>query len=95
MASYDTQKELLNEYLDAVRTSQGTVIQAVRSWVDVVQSVAPKGLVVPLSFAEPPKPEEVVETTYDFAAKLLADQRQFVEEWVKATVPLMRENREN
>jgi hypothetical protein len=42
-------------------------------------------------FAEQlPRAEEVVAGTYDFAEKLLAIQRQFSEEWLKATAPLMR-----
>jgi hypothetical protein len=36
-----------------------------------------------------PKPEEVVASAYDFAEQLLASQRKFAEEVVKATASLM------
>jgi hypothetical protein len=35
-----------------------------------------------------PKPEEVVANAYDFAEKLLASQRKFAEEVLKATAAL-------
>jgi hypothetical protein len=89
MAIYPTQ-ELQEEFLNAVRKSQETVIEAVRTWVDTVQSVTPKVPMMPVPFAEQlPKPEEVVASTYDFAEKLLASQHRFAREWVKATAPLM------
>jgi len=34
-----------------------------------------------------PKPEEVVSNAYEFAEKLLADQRKFAEDMVKALTP--------
>ena len=36
-----------------------------------------------------PKPEEVVASAYDFAEQLLASQRRFAEEVLKATSPLL------
>ena len=39
-----------------------------------------------------PKPEDVVASGYDFAEHLLALQRQFAEDLLKATVPLIPGN---
>jgi hypothetical protein len=90
MTSYPTQ-ELQEEFLDAIRTGQGTVLEAVRTWVTIVQPVTPKAFFVSLPLAEQlPKPEDVVASAYDFAEKLLASQRQFAEELLKATAPLVR-----
>jgi len=36
-----------------------------------------------------PKPEEVVASAYDFAEQLLASQRRFAEEVLKATTSLL------
>ena len=36
-----------------------------------------------------PKPEEVVASAYDFAEQLLASQRKFAEEVLKATTSLL------
>ena len=88
MASYPT-KEVQDEFLNAIRKSQETVIDAVKTWVGTVQSVTPKVPAQPRLADRAPKPEEVVASAYDFAEKLLASQRQFAEELLKATTPLM------
>jgi hypothetical protein len=79
----DVQEELLN----VIRTSQETVVEAVKTWVDTVKAVTPKVPSVPLT-EKLPKPQDVVASAYDFAEKLLSGQRQFAEELVKATAPL-------
>ena len=83
-----TQQEVQDEILSTVRKSQETVIEAIKSWVDAVQSVTPKlpSMNVPLA-DKLPKPEEVVANAYDFAEKLLAGQRKFAEDVVKALTP--------
>lgn len=90
MASNPTQ-ELQNEFLNTIRLGQETVIEAVRTWVETVQTFAPKVPPVNIQFADKlPKPEEVVAGAYDFAEKLLASQRQFAEEVMALTAPLAR-----
>ena len=37
-----------------------------------------------------PKPEDVVASAYDFAEQLLASQRTFAEDVLKATTPLVQ-----
>jgi hypothetical protein len=89
MASYPT-RELQEEFLSAIRKTQETLIEGVRTWVDTVQSMTPKVPMVPMPFAEQlPRPEQVVASTYDFAEQLLASQRQFAEEWVRTMAPLV------
>jgi hypothetical protein len=89
MASYSTQ-DLQEEFLNIIRASQETVVDAVKTLVDSVKTVTPKVPSVQMPFAEKlPTPEAVVTGAYDFAEKLLASQRQFAEELVKATAPLM------
>jgi hypothetical protein len=88
MASTPTQ-DLQNEVLNTVRKSQETVIDALKTWVETVQSMTPKVPVVDMPFADKlPKPEEVVASAYDFAEQLLASQRKFAEEVLKATSAL-------
>jgi len=89
MASYSTQ-DLQQEFLNVIRASQETVVDAVKTLVDTVKTVTPKVPSVQIPLAEKlPKPEAVVTGAYDFAEKLLASQRQFAEGLVKATAPLM------
>ena len=93
MADYPTQ-ELQEEFLSTIRKSQETVIEAVKTWVETVQSVIPNvpSVQVPLT-GKLPKPEDVVASAYDFAEKLLASQRQFAEDLLKATTPLPGDGR--
>ena len=88
MASTPTQ-DLQNEVLITVRKSQESVIDALKTWVETVQSLTPKVPAVDMPFADKlPKPEEVVASAYDFAEQLLASQRKFAEEVLKATSSL-------
>jgi hypothetical protein len=89
MASNPAQ-DLQDEFLNTVRKSQETVIDAIKSWVDTVQSISPKIPSVPVPGADKlPKPEDVVASAYDFAEQLLASQRKFAEEVLKATTSLL------
>ena len=88
MANTATQ-DLQNELLSTVRKGQESVIDAIRTWVETVQSIPPKIPAVDVPFAgKLPKPEEVVASAYDFAEQLLASQRRFAEEVIKATSAL-------
>jgi hypothetical protein len=88
MASTPTQ-DLQNEVLNTVRKSQESVIDALKTWVETVQSITPKVPAVDMPFADKlPKPEEVVASAYDFAEQLLASQRKFAVEVLKATSAL-------
>jgi hypothetical protein len=79
-----------DEFLSTIRKSQETVIDAIRTWVETVQSAGPKVPSVQLPLADKlPDPEEVVASAYDFAEQLLASQRRFAEEILKTTTPLL------
>ncbi len=89
MASNPTQ-QVQDEVLSTIRKSQQTVIDAIKTWVETVQSVTPKVPSMPVPGADKlPKPEELVSSAYDFAEQLLAGQRRFAEEVLKATSSLM------
>jgi hypothetical protein len=89
MANSPTQ-DMQEELLSTIRKSQETVVDAIRTWVETVQSITPKipSMQVP-GVDKLPKPEEVVATAYDFAEQLLASQRRFAEEVLKATASLL------
>ena len=89
MASNPAQ-QMQDEFLSATRKSQEIVLQAIKTWVDSAQALTPKVPSVQLPFADQlPKPEDVVSGTYDFAEQVLANQRQFAEEILKTTAPLL------
>ena len=89
MTSYlpwDSQDEILK----AVRANQQAVLDVVRAWADTVSPALQSVPAIPVPFAEHlPKPQDVVASTYDFAEKFLAGQRQFSEELLKATATLV------
>jgi len=82
-------QELQGEILKTVRKSQETVVDAIQMWADAVQAIKPPLPEVSIPFsAKLPKPSEVVAGAYDFAEQLLAAQRKFAEDVLKATTPL-------
>ena len=89
MVKTPTAGQVQDEILNTVRKSQETVIDALKTWVETIQSITPKVPAVDMPFADKlPKPEEVVASAYDFAEQLLASQRKFAEEVLKATSAL-------
>ena len=89
MANTVTQ-ELQDQFLSTVRKSQEIALETIKTMVDTIQNITPKVPSVDLPFADKlPKPQDVVASGYDFAEQLLASQRKFADEVVKATAPLM------
>jgi hypothetical protein len=92
MASSPT-KELEEGFLSATSKGQELVLEALQTWIDTIQAFIPRVPSVQIPFADRlPKPEDVVASTYDFAEQLLASQRKFAQEVVKATTPLLPSN---
>ena len=89
-------QDLQEDFLNALRKSEETVVEAIKTWVETVQSIAPKIPSVQVPGADKlPKPQEVVANVYDFAEQLLATQRKFAEEVVKATASLVPGNEDS
>jgi hypothetical protein len=84
-----TGRELQDEILKLIRTSQDTVVDALQAWTATVQSVTPSFAKVNLPYADRlPKPETVVNGAYDFAEQLLSAQRKFANDVLQVTAPL-------
>jgi hypothetical protein len=93
MASIPTQEEVLA----ATRKSQEAMTAAIKTWLETVRTAAPKLPSklpsklpqVSLPFADKlPTPQDAVANAYHLAEQLLASQRKFAEELLKATAPL-------
>ena len=83
-------KEIQDEILNTVRKSQAAVVEALETWASAVQSITPDLPAVNVPFAgKLPKPQELIASAYDFAEQLLASQRKFAEDVLKATAPLL------
>jgi hypothetical protein len=83
-------QEVQAEILKTVRRGQEAVIEAIKTWTDTVRTITPPMPELSLPFSDKlPKPEELVGNAYDFAEKLLAGQRKFAEDVLRATAPLL------
>jgi hypothetical protein len=89
-------QDIQGEVLNTIRKSQAAIVDAIERWTSTVQSLKPELPELNLPFADSlniadklPKPEELVKGAYDFAEQLLASQRKFAEDVLKATAPLM------
>jgi hypothetical protein len=85
--------EFQGEILKTVRKGQDAVVDAIQMWADAVGSVKPPMPEVSVPFADKlPTPGELVTGAYDFAEQLLASQRKFAEDVLRATVPLYHDD---
>jgi hypothetical protein len=72
-----------DQFVDIANRSQEVVTTAVRTWADTLQSLTSK-----LSSGQSQLPglSSVVDQYFDFAQKVLANQREFAQQWASATV---------
>jgi hypothetical protein len=96
MASIPTQEEVLA----ATRKSQEAMMATIKTWLETVRTGAPKLPSklpqVSLPFADKlPTPQDAVANAYHLAEQLLASQRRFAEDLMKATAPLRPGHRES
>jgi len=88
-ATIPTVEEVQEQYLAAVRKGQEVALDAIKNVVETVQSVTSKIPTVNVPLADKlPTPEAIVANAFDFAGQLLAEQRKFTEEALKATAAL-------
>jgi hypothetical protein len=89
MASTVTQ-DLQDAFLSTVRQGQDIALDAIKTWVETVQSITPTLPSIPMPLIDRlPKPHQVVDSGYEFVEKLLASQRNFTVEALKAASPLL------
>ena len=85
-------QELQSQILDSIRKSQDAVVDALRTWAEAVHSLTPSLPVSAVPFADKlPKPKDLVEDAFDFAAQLLAAQRKFAEDVLQVTTSVVDE----
>jgi hypothetical protein len=90
MAESNVAQALTTEVLSTISKGQAAVVDAVETLASAVQSVKPDLPQVNVPFAAKlPSPQDVVASAYDFAEQLLASQRKFAEDLLKATAPLV------
>jgi hypothetical protein len=92
MASNTTQ-DMQEQFLSTIRKGQEMTIDALKTWVETVQSLTaslPSIPSVSLPLADRlPNPHEVVASGYDFAEQILTSQRKFTDEVLEVASPLL------
>ena len=91
MASASTvTQDLQDAFLSTVREGQEIALGAVKTWVETIQTITPAIPSVPMPLIDRlPKPHQIVDGGYEFVEKLLASQRKFAVEALKAAAPLL------
>jgi hypothetical protein len=83
-------QELQEEFLSTIRKGEDIALEALKPLVEAVQFVIPEMPTVHVPFADRlPTAHEVVTDGYHFAEHLLANQRQFADQMIKAATPLL------
>ena len=89
-------QEVQAEILKTAKRGQEVVVSAVKTWADTVRSITPplKELNLPFADRVPfasllPKPDELAGNAHEFAQKLLASQRKFAEDVLRAAAPML------
>ena len=70
-----------DQIVDFANKGQEAVTTAVRTWTDSVQSLASS-----LTNGQAPDLQAAVDQYFDFAEKVLANQREFAQQWASAAV---------
>jgi len=85
-----TAQDVQEQIFSTIRKGQEVTLDALKTWVETVQSVTAKIPSVDLPFADRlPKPHDVVASTYSFAEQLLSNQKKFADEVLEVTSPLI------
>jgi len=74
------------QFLEAVRANQQAIIDTVSAWSQTVQAYTPNAPTVP-DIDQLPTPEQIIDNTFDLVEKLVAGQREFARDLVKAAAP--------
>ena len=72
-----------DQFVDIANRSQEAVTSAVQTWADTVQSFAGR---LTSGQSQLPDLQSVVEQYFDFAEKVLANQRELAQQWAAATL---------
>jgi hypothetical protein len=82
-------RDLQEAILSTTRKSQAVVVEAIQAWTGMVQSITPNLPELNMPFTDKlPQPHDLIASAYDFAEQMLASQRKFAEDVLKAATPL-------
>lgn len=83
-------EEMQDEFLSTLRKGQDIALDALKTLVETIRFVTPVVPVVHMPLAgRLPTAHQVVAEGYEFAERLLANQRQFADEVIDTAAPLL------
>ena len=88
-STMDYATEAQERALGILRQSQEAVVEAVGSWAKAVESTVPDSPAMPVPEGAPTI-NELVQSSFDFADKVLATQRSFTEQLITAAAPAIK-----
>jgi hypothetical protein len=74
--------------LKTLRDGQQAIIDSIRAWAEAVERIVPQTPALPFS-EQLPSPQEIVQTSFNFAEQLLKTQREFAENVLAAAEPVL------
>ncbi len=74
-----------DQIIESIRKSQTAVVDVVRACAEAATNATPSVPSAVLSGQDAPDPRELVDSTFDFAAKLLETQREFAHNLIAAS----------
>jgi hypothetical protein len=81
-------QSIQEQTLTSIKQSQQAVVEAVHAWAQAVEKAVPESPSIPFA-SELPTPQQIVQTTFDFAEQLLKVQREFAESLLAAAAPVI------
>jgi hypothetical protein len=83
-------QELEAEFLTTIRKGEDIALDALKPLIEAVQFVIPTMPVIHMPFVDRlPTAHDVMADGYRFAEHMLANQRQFADEVIKAATPML------
>jgi hypothetical protein len=79
---------LQEQSLEAIKRTQDAYVDAVQTWAKTASGLLPEVPAVPFA-DEVPNPQVVLNLSFDYAEKLLGAQRQFAQNLLAATAPIV------
>ena len=76
-----------DQFLEGIRQGQDALVEAVRVWAEAAAKTATLAPPLPEPSEDLPRPADLVAGSFDFAERMLAEQRTFAERLVAAAAP--------
>ena len=86
-----TTKAAQDKTLEAIKQGQSVIVEAVAAWAKATEKALPALPAFPaLPALDFPKPEELLQTSFDFYGEVLATQRKFATDLLAAAAPVVK-----